>query len=185
VHVYVWGVHMHVCVCVCVCRDKKNGLGIAPQRHCPPHFETRVLIGLHRAEEAELPGELQSPACLCLPSVSITLCTTTSGFDVGFGGLNSGARVCKAYTLLAETSCWPSALVFLCVTCMSGPAETGRCWVTWDCSYRQFWAAMWVLGIKPGSSGRGASALNPWATFPATPPCRQYIVLKSIYLLLF
>lgn len=39
-----------------------------------------------------------------------------------------------------------------------------RCQVPWNWSCRQFWAAIWVMGIEPGSSGRAASALNHWAT---------------------
>jgi hypothetical protein len=29
----------------------------------------------------------------------------------------------------------------------------------WNWSYRQVWAAMWMLGMEPKSSGRAASAL--------------------------
>jgi len=36
-----------------------------------------------------------------------------------------------------------------------------RCQIPWDWSYRQLWAAMWLLGIEPGSSG--GAALNHWA----------------------
>ena len=36
----------------------------------------------------------------------------------------------------------------------------------WVWSYRELWAAMWVLRIKPGSSGRAASALNHWVISP-------------------
>ena len=41
-----------------------------------------------------------------------------------------------------------------------------RCQVSWNWSYRQLWAAMWVLGMEPGPSGRAASALNHWAISP-------------------
>ena len=40
-----------------------------------------------------------------------------------------------------------------------------RCQIPWN--WRQLWAAMWVLGIEPRSSGRTASALNHWADSPA------------------
>jgi hypothetical protein len=36
----------------------------------------------------------------------------------------------------------------------------------WNWSYWRLWAAMWLLGVEPRSSGRTASALNHWATFP-------------------
>ena len=39
--------------------------------------------------------------------------------------------------------------------------------ISWNWSYRQVWAAIWVLGLEPGSSGRAASALNHWAISPA------------------
>ena len=34
-------------------------------------------------------------------------------------------------------------------------------------SYRQLWAAMWMLRVEPRSSGRAATALNHWAISPA------------------
>jgi hypothetical protein len=36
---------------------------------------------------------------------------------------------------------------------------------TWNWSYRELWAAMWVLGIDPGSSGKSVSARNCWVIF--------------------
>ena len=41
------------------------------------------------------------------------------------------------------------------------------CWVLWYWSYRQVWAAMWVLGMEPGFSGRAVNALNHWTISPA------------------
>ena len=35
-------------------------------------------------------------------------------------------------------------------------------------SCRQFWAAIWLLGIEPRFSGRGVSALNHWCISPAS-----------------
>ena len=45
---------------------------------------------------------------------------------------------------------------FLCVLvfCLWG------CRISWNWSYRQLWAAMWLLGIEPRSFGREASALK-------------------------
>ena len=34
----------------------------------------------------------------------------------------------------------------------------------WNWCYRWVWAAMWVLGTEPRSSGRAASALKQWAS---------------------
>ena len=48
------------------------------------------------------------------------------------------------------------------------PAEARRkCWITWNWSYRQLWAATCMLGIRPSSFERVASALNHWAVSPA------------------
>ena len=46
-----------------------------------------------------------------------------------------------------------------------------RCQVPWNWIFRQLWAAMWVLGIESGSSGRAVSALNRWAISPAPWSC--------------
>ena len=51
----------------------------------------------------------------------------------------------------------------------SMPSKSKRgCWISWDWSYGQLWAAVWVLGTKPSSFGRTASALNCWAITPAS-----------------
>ena len=58
------------------------------------------------------------------------------------------------------------ALVFCLHTCL--------CWgcqIPWNWTYRQVWAAMWVLGIEPGFSGRAVSVLNLWAISPAPNGC--------------
>jgi hypothetical protein len=38
---------------------------------------------------------------------------------------------------------------------------------TWNWSYRQFWAAIWILGTEARFSGRTARVLNHWAILPA------------------
>ena len=48
---------------------------------------------------------------------------------------------------------------------MPDEARRGLC-ILWNWSYRQLLAAMWVLGIEPGSSGRAASAPNTGASSP-------------------
>ena len=52
------------------------------------------------------------------------------------------------------------------------------CWIPWNRSYRWFWAAMWVLGIEPVSSGRAVSAPNPWVISPAQTV--SFLVLRSL-----
>ena len=53
--------------------------------------------------------------------------------------------------------------VHWCVTCM---CVCGRRELHWNWSYKPLWAAVQVLGIKPGSSGRERSALDHWAISP-------------------
>lgn len=43
-----------------------------------------------------------------------------------------------------------------------------RGWILWSRHYRWLWAAIWVLGTKPGSSGK--VALNCWAISPGPGP---------------
>ena len=40
-------------------------------------------------------------------------------------------------------------------------------WECWSWSYRQLWAAMWVLEFELASSGRIANALTCWSISPA------------------
>jgi hypothetical protein len=41
------------------------------------------------------------------------------------------------------------------------PMEARRgCWISWNCSYIQLWASIWLLGTKPGSFARGISATS-------------------------
>ena len=57
--------------------------------------------------------------------------------------------------------------------------------IPWNWNYRWLWATMWVLGIKPGGSGRAASALNHWANFPVlflTFDAKPYSIAKPQYL---
>lgn len=53
----------------------------------------------------------------------------------------------------------------LCACLVSMEVRRGH-WIPWDFNYRQVWAAMWLLGIEPGSSERVASVLISWATSP-------------------
>jgi hypothetical protein len=51
-----------------------------------------------------------------------------------------------------------SLYVCLCTTCVLVPTEVRReCWILYNWIYRQLWATMWLLGIKPGSCGRAVS----------------------------
>ena len=54
-------------------------------------------------------------------------------------------------------------LYFMCIGVCHG------CEVPWNLSYRQLWAAMWVLGVEPWSSGIAGSALNLQVISPAPP----------------
>ena len=49
----------------------------------------------------------------------------------------------------------------------AGPTEVrGGHWILWNWGWRQLWSAIWVLGVKTGSPGRAATALNCWAVPP-------------------
>lgn len=91
-------------------------------------------------------------------------------------------KVLHWYALLCKDSIWylnvnvPFLIlkVLLSVygyfTCMNicapqRPEESIR--TSWDWSYRQVWATMWVLTMEPRSSARAAYELSPWAIFPA------------------
>jgi hypothetical protein len=58
-----------------------------------------------------------------------------------------------------------------CLCTMRVPRKGSQ--VAWNGSYRWLWAAMWVLGIEPGSS---AGTFNHWAISSA-----QWITLLSLY----
>lgn len=71
-------------------------------------------------------------------------------------------------------SVW-SAPLCLCTTCMPG-VHWGqkRASESWNRSYRQLWAAMWVLRIEQKASRRGESALNPWPIYWLFFNCRSH-----------
>lgn len=50
------------------------------------------------------------------------------------------------------------------------------CQIPWNWSYGQLCAAMCVLGIKPVSSGRSASAVSYWASSPAQGAFSRWII---------
>lgn len=43
-----------------------------------------------------------------------------------------------------------------------------ECWLSWNCSYRQLKAAMWVLGTKPRYSGTTVCPFNCWDISPGS-----------------
>lgn len=66
---------------------------------------------------------------------------------------------------------WTDGFLFFKKMCI-GVLFSWRCWVPQNWSYRQLWAAVWVLEIESGSSGREVHTLNhctntvspaPWA----------------------
>ena len=52
-----------------------------------------------------------------------------------------------------------------------------ECWSPW--SYRELWAAIWVLGIEPWTSGGTNGVLDHWAISPAQGTDRQFIQWNS------
>jgi hypothetical protein len=85
--------------------------------------------------------------------------------DLGPLPLVLGLKVCtsqKDLYLCKDLFIW-----CVWVSCMHAqmclPHECLRQWILWNWSYRLLKAAMWVLRIESGSSGKAASALNHWA----------------------
>jgi hypothetical protein len=75
----------------------------------------------------------------------------------------------------------------LCASCAClAPMETAWAsrrqhgWIPCIWGYGQLWAPMWVLGTKPGLSGRAASSINDWAISPA--PFAFCLLLSISYL---
>ena len=58
-----------------------------------------------------------------------------------------------------------------------------RSWISWNWSYRQLWAVMWMLGIEPRSFRRAVSALNLWAISPV--PTSHSLPLRVLFCLSF
>jgi hypothetical protein len=58
------------------------------------------------------------------------------------------------------------ACMYICILWIFLVPEAARKGL-WNWTSRWLWATVWVLGTKPGSSGRAASALNFWAISPA------------------
>lgn len=54
------------------------------------------------------------------------------------------------------------------------------CQISWNWSYRQLWAAVWVLGIQSGLFGRTASVLNCKAISPA--PADRFLISWPVHL---
>lgn len=57
--------------------------------------------------------------------------------------------------------CLHVCLFTMCAWYLWREARKG-CQILWNCSYRQLWASVWVLGAKSCSSARTASILNHW-----------------------
>lgn len=67
----------------------------------------------------------------------------------------------KKFTLYIWVFC-----LHVCVGTAYMPSTSTRqkmCQISWNHSCRWLWAIMWVLGIKPKSSGTAVSTLNSWA----------------------
>ena len=73
--------------------------------------------------------------------------------------------------------CLPACMFMHHVCTVPKEARKG-CWIPWNWNYSYLWAAMWVLGIEPGPSGRPASSLNHWASLQPQP--REFLILISL-----
>lgn len=91
--------------------------------------------------------------------------------SLGLVGLQDGTQVVgfcfKCFTHWAhfKRHCivlYCTVFLYVWEFCLLRPAEGVRFLRNWH--FRQLWATMWVLEIKPGPSERAASAPNSWAT---------------------
>lgn len=57
--------------------------------------------------------------------------------------------------------------------------EARRCLISWDWSFIQFWAGTRVLRIKPGSSGRKASAIKSLSQLSSPLPLLPFLGISS------
>lgn len=55
--------------------------------------------------------------------------------------------------------CLP-ACMYMYHVCLVSSEVRRRCWIPWNWNQRQLWAAMWMLGTRPGSSRRAANVLK-------------------------
>lgn len=67
--------------------------------------------------------------------------------------------------------------MYVCIphACLVLAEARRRYWISLDWSYRQMWVALWILGVKSGSSGRTAHVLNCWVISSA------HIILLSSF----
>jgi hypothetical protein len=142
--------------------------------------------------------------CFCMYGCEVCVCVCVcvhAWRSACVHGACAPARLClwksKKSTLSVFLNCSPSFFyscmwVYIYIFCMCGCVpcacmtfhyhEHSWCsqrseeniWFPWDWNYVQLWAALWVLGIKPWSSGRIASALSLWAISPAPLPYYYY-----------
>ena len=89
-----------------------------------------------------------------------------------FFNIKSFQKFTNSYSRLGKTQPEANfvfcALVFCLHVCL---CDGDRSW-----SYRQVWAAMWVLDFEPWTSGRAVSALNRWA------PCRSQLNQQQVWM---
>ena len=67
--------------------------------------------------------------------------------------------------------------VFIFILCALMCMSVWGCWVPWNWSYRQLWAAMWMLGIELRSSGRAVNECS----LPLNCTARLYYVTVQHY----
>ena len=102
---------------------------------------------------------------------------TLSNICPNFIRLHSAYAHISYFVLYYWNQCLKSLWIFKIYLCVwvfwlhaqiCAPPECLMWWILCNWSYKQLWAAMWVLGIKPGSSEGAPSALNWWASSTAS-----------------
>ena len=84
----------------------------------------------------------------------------------------------KLYTTTSQPNEFISFYYCMCISVLPSCVSVWGCQIPWNWSYRQLWAAMWMLGIEPGSSDRAVFALNREPSLHSAPQTIFKMIFK-------